>query len=50
MKNIKLLFISSLLLVAPLTACGGSELTSHDSSNDLKVLSVTLDVKYIKLE
>ena len=46
----KLLFLSSLLLVAPLTACG-SELPTHDvNPNDAKVISVTLDVNYMKLE
>ena len=49
MKNFKLLFISSLLLVAPLTSCGGSELPSRPSGDDNKVLKVELDVNYMKL-
>lgn len=49
MKNFKLLFISSLLLVAPLTSCGGNELPYRPSGDDNKVLKVELDVNYMKL-
>lgn len=50
MKHSKLLFLSSLLLVAPLTACGTELPSNHVNENDAKVLSVTLDVNYMKLE
>lgn len=49
MKNFKLLFISSLLLVAPLTSCGGNELPYRPSGDDNKVLKVELDVDSMKL-
>lgn len=50
MKNIKLLFVSSLLLVAPLTACGENVLPVKPAGDDTKVLKVELDVNYMKLE
>lgn len=46
----KLLFLSALLLTAPLTACGSELPVNPASSDDLKVLDVTLDVNYMKLQ
>ena len=50
MKRSKLLFLSALLLAAPLTACGNQSLPVRPSGDDLKVLDVSLDVTYMKLE
>ena len=46
----KLLFLSALLLVTPLTACGSELPVNPASTEDLKVLGVTLDVNYMKLQ
>ena len=48
MKKIKLLFVSSLLLVAPLASC--SDIGSPNKKAGADVESVSLDVNYMKME
>lgn len=51
MKKLRLFFISSLLLAAPLTACNKVNYSpTKPSGNDLCVTGVTLDVNYMSLE
>ena len=51
MKNIKLLFASSLLLLGPITGCSDISKTRQNmSGNDAKVVSVSLDITYMELE
>lgn len=50
MKKIKLLFVSSLLMLAPLTGCSDISNPNPRPSSGSDVKSVKMDVEYMKLE